>query len=201
MITRLFDIIFSLLTLIILLPLFFIFSLLIIVYSKGPVFYLQKRVGKNGKLFNLVKFRTMYLNADKQGFLTVGNDKRITSVGKFLRKYKLDELPQFINVLLGHMSIVGPRPEVPKYVALYDERQKKVLTVKPGITDYSSLVYFEESNELSKTTNPEEYYIKVIMPHKINLSLKYIENKTFWFDIKIIVWTFLRILRIKYKIK
>lgn len=201
MITRLFDIIFSLLTLIILLPLFFIFSLLIIINSKGPVFYLQKRVGKNGKLFNLIKFRTMYINADKQGFLTVGNDKRITSVGKFLRKYKLDELPQFINVLLGHMSIVGPRPEVPKYVALYNERQKQVLTVKPGITDYSSLVYFEESNELSKTTNPEEYYIKVIMPHKINLSLKYIENKTFWFDIKIIVWTFMRILRIKYKIK
>lgn len=201
MITRLFDIIFSILTLIILLPLFLIFSLLIIINSKGPVFYLQKRVGKNGKLFNLVKFRTMYVNADKQGLLTVGNDKRITSVGKFLRKYKLDELPQFFNVLAGQMSIVGPRPEVPNYVALYNEQQKRVLTVKPGITDYSSLVYFEESNELSKTTNPEEYYIKVIMPHKINLSLKYIENKTFWFDMKIIVWTFMRILGIKYKIK
>lgn len=201
MITRLFDIIFSLLTLIILLPLFLIFSLLIVINSKGPVFYIQKRVGKNGKLFNLIKFRTMYLNADKQGYLTVGNDKRITVAGNFLRKYKLDELPQFINVLLGHMSIVGPRPEVPKYVALYNEQQKKVLTVKPGITDYSSLIYFEESNELSKTTNPEEYYIKVIMPHKIDLSLKYVENKTFWFDIKIMFWTFMRILGIKYKIK
>lgn len=201
MITRLFDIIFSLLILIIFLPLFLIFSLLIIVNSKGPVLYLQKRVGKNGRIFNLVKFRTMYVNADKQGFLTIGNDKRITSVGKFLRKYKLDELPQFINVLLGHMSIVGPRPEVPKYVALYNERQKKILTVKPGITDYSSLIYFEESNELSKTTDPEKYYIEVIMPHKINLSLKYIENKTFWFDIKIIIWTFMRIISIKYKIK
>ncbi|MGQ9847169.1 MAG: sugar transferase [Bacteroidales bacterium] len=199
--TRLFDIVFSLLILLVLSPLFLIISLLIFITSKGPVIYLQKRVGKNGKIFNLIKFRTMYVNADKQGFLTVGNDKRITFVGKFLRKYKLDELPQFLNVLLGQMSIVGPRPEVPKYVALYNERQKKVLTVKPGITDYSSLIYFEESNELGKTTNPEEYYIKVIMPHKINLSLEYIEKKNLCFDIKIIFWTFLRILGIKFKIK
>jgi lipopolysaccharide/colanic/teichoic acid biosynthesis glycosyltransferase len=125
MMTRLFDIIFSFIILIILLPLFLLFALVIILTSKGGVFYLQKRVGKDGKIFSLIKFRTMFVNADKQGLLTVGNDKRITKFGKFLRKYKLDELPQFLNVLIGQMSIVGPRPEVPKYVDLYNQEQKK----------------------------------------------------------------------------
>ncbi|HOU97726.1 MAG TPA: sugar transferase [Bacteroidales bacterium] len=199
--TRLFDIIFSFIILIILLPLFLLFALVIILTSKGGVFYLQKRVGKDGKIFSLIKFRTMFVNADKQGLLTVGNDKRITKFGKFLRKYKLDELPQFLNVLIGQMSIVGPRPEVPKYVDLYNQEQKKVLSVKPGITDYASLLYFNESNELVRSSEPEKHYINVIMPHKINLSLEYIENKSLWFDIKIIFWTFLRIVGIKYKIK
>jgi lipopolysaccharide/colanic/teichoic acid biosynthesis glycosyltransferase len=201
MMTRLFDIIFSFIILIILLPLFLLFALVIILTSKGGVFYLQKRVGKDGKIFSLIKFRTMFVNADKQGLLTVGNDKRITKFGKFLRKYKLDELPQFLNVLIGQMSIVGPRPEVPKYVDLYNQEQKKVLSVKPGITDYASLLYFNESNELVRSSEPEKHYINVIMPHKINLSLEYIENKSLWFDIKIIFWTFLRIVGIKYKIK
>jgi len=201
MMTRLFDIIFSFIILIILLPLFLLFALVIILTSKGGVFYLQKRVGKDGKIFSLIKFRTMFVNADKQGLLTVGNDKRITKFGKFLRKYKLDELPQFLNVLIGQMSIVGPRPEVPKYVDSYNQEQKKVLSVKPGITDYASLLYFNESNELVRSSEPEKHYINVIMPHKINLSLEYIENKSLWFDIKIIFWTFLRIVGIKYKIK
>lgn len=201
MTTRFFDIIFSLVILIILLPLFIVLALVIALTSKGSIFYLQKRVGKQGKIFNLIKFRTMFVDADKQGLLTVGNDKRITKVGKFLRKYKLDELPQFFNVLKGEMSVVGPRPEVPQYVAMYNELQKQVLSVKPGITDYSSLLYFEENNELSKASNAESYYIKVIMPHKINLSLEYIEKKSFWFDIKIIFWTFLRMLGIQLKIK
>lgn len=200
MFTRLFDIIFSFLTLIILSPILMIISFLIVINSKGGVFYKQVRVGKNGKPFNLLKFRTMYINADKQGLLTIGDDKRITTMGKFLRKYKIDELPQFFNVLAGQMSIVGPRPEVPKYVELYNENQKIVLSVKPGITDYASLLNFEESHELSKAKDPEKYYIEVVMPRKINLSIEYIKKKKLWFDIKIIFWTFLRIWGIKLKI-
>ncbi len=201
MFTRLFDIIFSFLTLVILLPFFILVALCIVTTSKGGVFYKQIRVGKNGKPFSLLKFRTMHLNADQQGLLTLGNDKRITTVGNFLRKYKLDELPQFLNVLLGQMSIVGPRPEVLKYVEMYNEGQKRVLSVKPGITDYSSLIYFEESSALGKADNPEKHYIEVVMPHKIELSLEYVKKKNLWFDIKIIFWTFLRILGIKFKIK
>lgn len=201
MVTRLFDIIFSFIAIIMLLPLFVLIALCIVTTSKGGILYKQVRVGKNGKTFNILKFRTMYLNADQQGLLTIGKDKRITFVGKFLRKYKLDELPQLLNVLFGQMSIVGPRPEVPKYVDMYDENQKKILSVKPGITDYTSLIYFEESRMLDKVNNPEKYYIEVVMPNKIELSLEYIRKKNFWFDMKIIFWTFMKIFGIKFKIK
>jgi len=198
--TRLFDIIFSLFVLLLLSPFLFLIALVVLITSRGGIFYKQVRVGKNGKEFTLLKFRTMYKNADKQGLLTIGKDKRITAVGRILRKYKFDELPQFINVLLGDMSIVGPRPEVPKYVRLYNEQQKQVLSVKPGITDYASLVYFDENYQLAQSSNPEEYYIQHVMPHKLSLSLDYIQKKSFFFDLKIMALTFLRMLGIYKKI-
>ncbi len=187
---RLFDIFFSLLGLIILSPLFLFLGLMISIDSKGGIFYRQQRVGKNGKMFGLYKFRSMYLNAEKQGLLTVGGkDKRITRSGYFIRKYKLDELPQLLNVLLGEMSLVGPRPEVKKYVDLYNEEQKKVLLVKPGITDYASIAYFHENELLAKSEHPEKTYIEEIMPAKLQLNLKYIEEWGLKTDIKIILKT------------
>jgi len=187
---RSFDIVCSLAGLIILLPFLFLFSLIIIVTSGFPVFYFQTRVGRNNKDFKLYKFRTMYSDSDKKGLLTVGGrDPRITSAGYFLRKYKLDELPQLMNVLLGDMSLVGPRPEVRKYVDLYSEEQKKVLMVRPGITDYASLDYINENEILGKSKNPEEAYIKEVMPAKLALNRKYIAEAGFVTDLKIIFRT------------
>ncbi len=177
----------------ILCPFLVLFALLIIFTSGFPVFYLQTRVGKNSKDFILFKFRSMRTNADKQGLLTVGRDERITGMGYFLRKYKLDELPQLFNVLFGNMSLVGPRPEVRKYIDLYNEEQKKVLLVKPGITDYASLDYINENELLSKSQNPEETYIKEIMPAKLELNMKYIKEAGFGTDLKIIFRTIGRI--------
>ena len=195
MLKRLFDFFFSLIGLIILSPLIFIISILIIIDSKGGIFYKQKRVGKNNKDFYLIKFRTMKTGADKQGLLTVGSkDSRITKVGFFLRKHKLDELPQLINILKGDLSFVGPRPEVRKYIELYDERQKQVLKVKPGLTDYASLEYINESEILSKTANPEKFYIEKIMPAKLELNLKYINESGIKTDMKIIYKTLRKIL-------
>lgn len=193
MLKRIFDILFSLLILIMLLPVWLIICLAIIMDDGFPIFYLQERIGKDFKPFHLIKFRTMYKNADKKGLLTVGSkDSRITRVGYYLRKYKLDELPQFINVLKGDMSIVGPRPEVRKYVEMYDDRQKKVLSVKPGITDEASLKYIDENDVLAKSENPERDYIEKIMPEKLEINLNYIENMSVWRDIKIIFKTALR---------
>ena len=190
MLKRSFDIVCSLAGLIILLPFLFLFSLIIIVTSGFPVFYFQTRVGRNNKDFKLYKFRTMYSDSDKKGLLTVGGrDPRITSAGYFLRKYKLDELPQLMNVLLGDMSLVGPRPEVRKYVDLYSEEQKKVLMVRPGITDYASLDYINENEILGKSKNPEEAYIKEVMPAKLALNRKYIAEAGFVTDLKIIFRT------------
>jgi len=158
--------------------------------SKGGVFYIQQRVGKNGRDFSLYKFRTMHTGADKKGLLTVGaRDSRITGIGYFLRKNKLDELPQLFNVLFGSMSLVGPRPEVRKYVEMYNEEQKRVLSVKPGITDYASIEYVNENEVLAKSSNPEQTYISEIMPHKLQLNLKYIREKSFATDLKIIFRT------------
>ncbi|MBI4931492.1 MAG: sugar transferase [Bacteroidetes bacterium] len=191
---RLFDIIFSFIGIIILLPFFFVFALLIIADSGFPVFYYQKRVGKNGIDFLLMKFRTMKKDADKQGLLTVGEkDSRITNIGFFLRNYKLDELPQLFNVLLGDMSLVGPRPEVRKYVEMYTEEQKKVLTIKPGITDYASIEYSNENEIIARSENPEELYIEEIMPAKLKLNLKYISEQNFAADLKIILKTIAKI--------
>lgn len=195
MIKRLFDIVFSLLALMILMPVFLTIAVLILLDSKGGIFYFQKRVGKNEREFNLFKFRTMKPKSDQLGLLTVGgNDARITKIGINLRKYKLDELPQLINVLLGHMSLVGPRPEVKKYTDMYNAEQKKVLSVKPGITDYASIIYFEENELLAKSPNPEETYINKVMPAKLKLNLRYIKDQSLIQDFKIIIRTLKRIL-------
>jgi lipopolysaccharide/colanic/teichoic acid biosynthesis glycosyltransferase len=195
MLKRLFDIFFSLSGLIILSPFFILISLLIILDSRGGIFYKQIRVGKNGKDFSLFKFRSMRTDADKKGLLTVGGrDSRITRMGYFIRKYKIDELPQLLNVFTGSMSLVGPRPEVRKYVDLYNTEQKMVLSVKPGITDYASIEYSNENELLGKATDPEKVYIEEIMPAKLKLNLKYIAEQGSMTDLKIIVRTLLKII-------
>ncbi|MDT8413593.1 MAG: sugar transferase [Vicingaceae bacterium] len=195
MIKRLMDIFFSLIGLILLFPLFLIIGLIIALDSKGGVFYKQTRVGKEGKDFKLFKFRSMAVGSDKKGLLTVGgNDSRITKPGYFIRKYKIDELPQLINVFIGNMSLVGPRPEVRKYVDLYNQEQQKVLTVKPGITDYASIAYINENEVLGRSENPENTYIEEVMPSKLKLNLKYIEEKSVITDIKIIFKTIAKII-------
>jgi len=190
MVKRLFDIIFSILGIIILSPFLILISLIIIVTSKGGPFYRQTRIGKDSKPFKLFKFRTMRVGSDKNIRITIGSrDSRITGIGFHLRKYKLDELPQLFNVLIGNMSFVGPRPEVPEYVALYDADQKTVLNVKPGITDFASIVYSEENELLANAENPEELYIKRIMPAKLKLNLRYIKEMSLATDVKIILKT------------
>ncbi len=192
---RLMDILASGLGLIFLSPILIIICILIKASSEGAIFFKQVRVGKNMKNFEILKFRTMVPNAEKLGKqITIGEDKRITSVGKVLRKYKLDELPQLFNVFMGDMSLVGPRPEVPKYVKLYSEEQRKVLDVKPGITDLASLRYKDENDILGKVDNPEEYYITVIMKDKLELNLEYIEKNNILIDIYLIIKTIIKCL-------
>lgn len=193
---RFFDFVLSLVGLVILAPIFIVLAAWIKIDSVGPVFYKQIRVGQNGKDFGLFKFRSMVVDADKKGLITVGGrDPRITRSGYFIRKYKLDELPQLINVLVGDMSLVGPRPEVRKYVELYDDDQNKVLSVKPGITDYASIEYMDENEILGKSTDPEKTYIKEIMPEKIKYNMKYIKNRSLIEYFKIIFLTVLKIIR------
>lgn len=195
-IKRTFDIISSSIGIILLSPLLIIISIRIKVSSTGPVFFKQKRVGLNGEVFDILKYRTMVVNAEKLGKqITVGADERITPVGVFLRKYKLDELPQLFNVLKGDMSLVGPRPEVPYYVSFYNEDQKRVLTVRPGITDLASIRYRDENEILGKVDNPEAYYISTIMPDKLNLNLEYIDKNNLFFDIYIIFKTIIKCLK------
>lgn len=192
---RLLDIIICFIASLLLAPVWIILPLLIVIDSEGNPFYVQKRVGKDNKDFNLLKFRTMYAGTDKKGLLTVGdNDRRITRIGYFLRKYKLDELPQLFNIIKGDMSIVGPRPEVRKYVQLYNEHQRNVLKVRPGLTDYASIEYIAESELLAQSDNPEYTYIQDIMPKKIELNLKYIENQSLRLDFELIVKTLLKII-------
>jgi len=187
---RVFDVLFSVAGLLVLLPVFLVVIVLLKLDSKGSIFYKQFRVGLNQKNFELIKFRTMYANSDRAGLLTIGDhDARITRVGCWLRKYKIDELPQLINILKGEMSFVGPRPEVLKYVMLYDAFQKKVLTVKPGITDWASIQYIDENQLLAKAEDPESFYINTIIPSKISQNLKYIEHHNLWVDLKIISYT------------
>ena len=193
---RFFDFILSLVGLVVLALIFIVLAIWIKIDSKGPVFYKQVRVGQNGIDFGLFKFRSMVVDADKKGLITVGGrDPRITRSGYFIRKYKLDELPQLINVLLGDMSLVGPRPEVRKYVDLYTDEQQKVLSVKPGITDYASIEYMDENEILGKSSDPEKTYIEEIMPEKIKYNMKYINNKNLFEYFKIILLTVFKIVR------
>lgn len=192
---RLLDIVGAATGIFLLLPLFVIIAVLIAADSKGSVFFKQKRVGLNMIDFHLLKFRTMYTNVTSSSLLTIGNrDNRITRVGYWLRKYKLDELPQLINVLRGDMSLVGPRPEVRKYVNLYDDQQRYVLSIKPGITDWASVQFFNESELLEKADDPENYYIQNIIPIKISQNLKYVMKHDIFTDLKIIWLTLSKII-------
>jgi len=192
---RIFDFICSTLGLIILSPILIAIVIKIKTDSDGPVFFKQIRVGEKKKEFEILKFRTMVVDAEKLGRqITVGNDSRITKVGGFLRKYKLDELPQLINVFKGDMSLVGPRPEVPRYVELYNEEQRKVLEVKPGITDLASIRYRDENDLLGEAENPDDLYINTIMPDKLALNLEYINKNNVFFDIYIILKTIIKCL-------
>jgi lipopolysaccharide/colanic/teichoic acid biosynthesis glycosyltransferase len=191
---RIFDVAASIIGLIVLLPLFIIIAILIKLNDKGPIFYKQKRIGQNFKPFKLLKFRTMIVNADKIGpAVTKDGDPRITKIGKFLRKTKLDELPQLWNVIRGDMSIVGPRPEVEKYIQYYEDDYKEILKVKPGITDYATIKFRNEEEILSKYDDTESAYIKYVLPEKIKLYKTYIKEISFLTDLKIIFWTLWRI--------
>ena len=195
MLKRIFDIISSLFGLILLSPFMIIIAILIKLDSKGPIFFKQVRVTKNGREFKIFKYRTMRIGSDKYSQITVGKDNRITKIGDFLRKYKLDEIPQLINVLIGDMSLVGPRPEVPKYIALYTEEQREILKVRAGITDYASIEFSNENDILANEADPEKAYIEKIMPRKIELNKKYLSEISVMTDIKIILLTIKKILK------
>jgi lipopolysaccharide/colanic/teichoic acid biosynthesis glycosyltransferase len=187
---RIFDVFFSIIGILFILPLLIIISIVVFLDSKGTIIYTQTRVGRNNLKFKLFKFRTMQTDADQGSLLTIGNhDSRITRSGHWLRKYKLDELPQLFNILRGDMSFVGPRPEVSKYVELYDQVQLRILTVKPGLTDWASIDYIDENQLLAAAKNPEAYYIKYIIPLKIAHNLRYIDHNNLWIDLKIILLT------------
>lgn len=194
MLKRFFDILMSLIAFILLSPLFFIITVIIKLTSQGPVFYKGKRVGKGGEIFLMHKFRSMIVNADKIGSdLTKYGDNRITEIGKFLRKTKIDELPNLIDVIKGDMSLVGPRPESPSYTQYYDERQKKALQVRPGVTGLAQLQNRREELKLKDQPDPDAYYIHELMPKKLEIDLYYVENRNFLLDLKIILKTFLSI--------
>lgn len=190
---RLFDLVLSICGILFLLPFFIIVSVLIKLDSPGGIIFKQTRVTKNGKEFKIFKFRTMRPDTEKQGQITIGADSRITSIGNFLRKTKLDELPQLFNIVMGDMSFVGPRPEVPKYVAMYNKNQKEILNVRAGITDYASIYFSNESEILGKQKEPEKFYIEKIMPYKIELNKKYIKEAGLITDIKIIFLTIFKV--------
>ncbi len=195
-IKRSFDFIVSFIAILILFPLYIVFALLIKLDSKGPVIFKQIRVGKDEREFNIYKFRTMVVDAEKLGKqITVGKDNRITKVGHFLRKYKLDELPQLFNVLKGEMSFVGPRPEVPRYTKLYTSEQREIFKIRPGITDYASIKYRNENEALAKSSDPEKTYIEDVMIDKLNLNLIYLKHRSFWEDMKIIFLTVYKIVK------
>lgn len=196
MMIRFFDILFSFLGILFLSPVFLLLYIAIRLESKGGGFYMQSRVGLDGKDFYVYKFRSMRIGADRQGLITVGGrDPRITRIGYFIRKYKLDELPQLFNVLKGDMSLVGPRPEVRKYVDLYTEEQRRVLSVRPGITDYASIEYVDENTILGQAEDPDKSYIELILPDKICYNMKYIEHRSVAEYFKIIFLTIWSIVR------
>lgn len=187
---RLFDIFFSLNLLIIFSPFFILIALIVWLHDRGPVFYKAPRVGRYGKSFRMYKFRTMVVNADKIGASsTTSSDSRITPVGKFLRKYKLDELPQMFNVLGGSMSVVGPRPDVKQFTDMFTGEELDILKVKPGITDYASVWNADEGSILEGAADPDKAYLELIWPEKKRLQLKYVRERSFWVDIKIVFLT------------
>lgn len=193
---RTFDLIASSLGLLLLSPLFLMLAIWIKIDSEGPVFYRQVRVGKGNRDFRLFKFRSMRVGSDRKGLITVGGrDPRVTRSGYYIRKYKLDELPQLINVFTGDMSLVGPRPEVRKYVDLYTPEQMHVLDVRPGITDPASIRYLNENELLAQVEDPDRYYVEVIMQDKLQLNLEYVEKQSFRFDLQLIFKTFSEIIR------
>lgn len=193
---RAFDLLAASIGLVLLAPLFALIALWIKFDSPGPVFYRQLRVGRGGVLFNIFKFRTMVVRQADKGELTVGRDPRVTRAGRFLRHYKIDELPQLINVVLGTMSLVGPRPEVPRYVACYPpEVRKAVLSVAPGLTDWASILYKDENAILGRAADPERAYVETILPAKLEYYLRYVREHNFWIDIQIIFRTLAAIVR------
>ena len=194
MVKRLFDSAASAVALLVLLPVFVVIGVLVRSGSPGGAFFRQTRVGKDGRTFRLLKFRSMRPGSEALGQITVGGrDPRITGIGHFLRKSKMDELPQLINVLIGDMSLVGPRPEVPKYVALYTAEQRQVLTVRPGLTSLASLAYLDENELLGRSQDPERTYVEVVMPAKLALDLKYVRERSFIGDLRILFDTAARI--------
>ena len=194
--TRLFDILISFFGLVVLSPVLIIVALIIVIDDPGPVFYRQLRVGRYGRDFRIFKFRSMRVNADKAGLITVGDrDPRVTRAGYYIRKYKIDELPQLLNVLIGDMSLVGPRPEVRRYVDLYTDEQRRVLSVRPGITDYASIEYVDENRLLAASDDPDKTYIDEIMPAKIALNMRYINHPTLGEYLRILFLTAKAIVR------
>jgi lipopolysaccharide/colanic/teichoic acid biosynthesis glycosyltransferase len=192
---RAFDVIFSFVGLVILSPIFLLICLFIKFGSDGPILFKQVRVGRSENTFKILKFRTMVVDAEKKGAqITVGRDQRITGIGHFLRKYKLDELPQLINVFIGDMSLVGPRPEVPKYTGYYNEEQRKIFQIRPGITDYASIKYRNENEILAQSTDPERTYIDEVMRDKLELNLQYLAKRSVFEDIRIILMTLKKII-------
>ncbi len=195
MIKRLFDVVFSIIGLIVLFPFLLLIALLIKIDSKGPVFFIQGRVGKNNTDFNIYKFRTMRVQSDKKGLLTLGNhDSRITKIGYFLRRYKIDEFPQLLNILKGDMSFVGPRPELRYYVNFYSDDDMKIFKVRPGITGLASLKYRNEVELLKAANDPEEFFIKTIIPDKLKYNKEYIKRQNFFFDLKLIGLTIIQVI-------
>jgi lipopolysaccharide/colanic/teichoic acid biosynthesis glycosyltransferase len=198
LIKRVFDFFAALIGLILLLPLFMTAACWIKWDSPGPIFFRQIRVGRDGILFRIFKFRTMAINSEGKGQITIGVDARITNAGHILRKYKLDELPQLLNVLLGDMSLVGPRPEVPRYVSEYPEEAKLIIfSIRPGITDFASIEFKDENAILASSANPEKEYIENILPRKIYHYKKYVRERSFWLDVVLIYRTFQSIMNSK----
>jgi len=195
MIKRTFDVIFSLLSLIFLLPLLCIIALIIKIDSKGPVLFIQERVGKNNRDFKILKFRTMRIQSENKGLLTLGNhDNRITKFGYFLRRYKIDEFPQLFNILKGDMSFVGPRPELRYYVNFYSKDDMIIFNVRPGITGLASLKYRNEVELLKAAENPEDFFIKTIIPDKLKYNKAYLKKQNFFFDLKLIGLTIIKVI-------
>lgn len=196
MIKRLFDVLVAVAGLLVLSPLFALVALAIKLTSRGPVFFRQERVGRNFRPFRIYKFRTMVVDAPRLGGqITAGRDPRITSIGHLLRKTKLDELPQLLNVLSGEMSLVGPRPEVPKYVEMFRPQFAEVLSVRPGITDLASVKYRDENEILGQADDPEAAYVNQVLPDKLALATEYVRRASFWFDVRLIFATFWKVLR------